>query len=112
MYAIKRGDEEGVPRLVVPGNELQSKKPFDLRDKKILKFERDKADTLALVKRRRRHRAGAHRQRLEVVKPVPARSDYSAVEGLHHAPVVREHDEAGRRRTPRTSRSTGSTSRR
>jgi hypothetical protein len=58
------------------------RKPFDLRDKSILKFDRDKVDRLELA------RDG---QRVEAVKggldwlltvPVKTRADYSAVEGL------------------------------
>lgn len=59
-----------------------NKTPFDLRDKKILKFDRDNADSLVLSK-------GAETMELtrigsdwKVVKPVPSRSDFATVEGF------------------------------
>ena len=49
MYAMKGGEKKV---FLVPAFQETSftKKPFDLRDKKILKFDRDKADTLTLVR--------------------------------------------------------------
>ncbi len=58
-----------------------NKTAFNLRDKAILKFDREKADTVEI--------AGAFpvqfaRQGMEwrIAKPVAARADYAAVEGL------------------------------
>ena len=49
IYALKN-DEKRV-FLVSSFQETSfNRKPFDLRDKKILKFDRDKADSLVLVK--------------------------------------------------------------
>jgi hypothetical protein len=84
MYAMKGGEKKV---FLVPAFQETSfaKKSFDLRDKKILKFDRDKADTLSLMRR------GTPPESLDltrsgsewkVVKPGAARSDYSTVEGL------------------------------
>jgi hypothetical protein len=81
IYALKN-DEKRV-FLVSSFQETSfNRKPFDLRDKKILKFDRDKADSLVLAKgatTMEMSRAGTD---WKVVKPVPSRSDYSAIEGF------------------------------
>jgi len=81
IYAIKN-DEKRV-FLVSSFQETSfNRKPFDLRDKKILKFDRDKADSLVLAKGAsaiEMSRAGSD---WKVVKPAASRSDYSAIEGL------------------------------
>lgn len=81
IYAQKNGEKAVF--LVSSFQETNfNRTPFDLRDKKILKFDREKADALTLVR-------GDHTMELaragsdwRVVKPVPSRSDYSAIEGL------------------------------
>ena len=74
----------GQNRVFLISSYLEStfnKKAFDLRDKAILKFDRDKADVIEI--------AGAtpmqfSRQGTEwrMAKPIAARADYAAVEGL------------------------------
>jgi hypothetical protein len=74
----------GQNRVFLISSYLEStfnKKAFDLRDKSILKFDRDKADVVEI--------AGATpmqftRQGTEwrMAKPIAARADYAAVEGL------------------------------
>src|SRR4030095_5337054 len=59
-----------------------NKKPFDLRDKKILKFDRDKADSLTMARGTESIELARSGSEWKVVKPVAARSDYSGVEGL------------------------------
>ena len=59
-----------------------NRKPFDLRDKKILKFDRDKADSLVLAKGASSIEMSRSGSEWKVVKPVPSRSDYSAIEGF------------------------------
>jgi hypothetical protein len=56
--------------------------PFQLRDKKILKFDRDKADALTLVKGATSMELARTGSDWKVVKPVASRSDFSAVEGF------------------------------
>ncbi len=81
MYAVKAGEKHVF--LVSAFQETSfNREPFDLRDKRILNFERDKADTLALVKGANAIELSRTGSDWTVVKPVPARSDYSAVEGL------------------------------
>jgi hypothetical protein len=59
------------------------KKPFDLRDKRILNFERDKVDLIEVAQRGspaiQIARAGSE---WILKSPIQARGDYSAVEGL------------------------------
>ncbi len=81
MYAIKGGDNKVF--LVSSFQETNfNRTPFDLRDKKILKFDREKADALTLV------RAGATMalarvgSEWQVSSPGTSRGDYSAIEGL------------------------------
>ena len=78
----KRDEEPGVFLIQAYLDSTFDRKPFDLRNKKILTFDRDKVDRLELVR---------GRSRVEVVKdgldwrltaPVSARADYSAIEGV------------------------------
>jgi hypothetical protein len=81
IYALKN-DEKRV-FLVSSFQETSfNRKPFDLRDKKILKFDRDKADSLVLVKGAQTIEMARANSEWKVVKPVPSRSDYSAIEGF------------------------------
>jgi hypothetical protein len=81
MYALKGGDDTVF--LVSAFQESSfNREPFALRDKKILKFDREKADTLALVKGASAMELSRTGSDWRVVKPVASRSDYSAVEGF------------------------------
>ena len=81
IYALKN-DEKRV-FLVSSFQETSfNRKPFDLRDKKILKFDRDKADSLVLAKGANSIELSRSGSEWKVVKPVPSRSDYSAIEGF------------------------------
>ena len=81
IYALKN-DEKRV-FLVSSFQETSfNRKPFDLRDKKILKFDRDKADSLVLAKGANSIEMSRAGSDWKVVKPVPSRSDYSAIEGF------------------------------
>jgi hypothetical protein len=80
VYAVKPGEKRVF--LVQAFHETSfAKKPFDLRDKRILVFERDKVDSIELAggKVVQLARAGSD---WVVKQPVQARGDYSAVEGL------------------------------
>ncbi len=81
MYAMKGGEKKV---FLVPAFQESSftKKTFDLRDKKILKFDRDKADALTLVRGAEQLDLARAGSEWKVVKPGPGRSDYSTVEGL------------------------------
>lgn len=81
MYAQKNG--ETTVFLVSSFQETNfNRTPFDLRDKKILRFERDKADGLTLTRGPDSIELSRVGSEWKVVKPTEARSDYSTVEGL------------------------------
>ena len=81
MYAMKVNEKKVF--LISSFQESNfNKKPFDLRDKKILKFERDKADSLVLARGTETLELARAGTEWNVVKPVAGRSDYSGVEGL------------------------------
>jgi hypothetical protein len=81
IYAMKDGDNSVV--LVSAFQESSfTKEPFALRDKRILKFDREKADTLSLVKGDSSMELARSGSEWKVVKPVEGRSDYSAIEGF------------------------------
>ncbi len=81
MYAMKNGDKTVF--LVSSFQETNfNRTPFDLRDKKILKFDREKADAVTLVREGRTMTLAREGSDWKVTGPVASRSDYSAIEGL------------------------------
>jgi hypothetical protein len=56
--------------------------PFELRDKSILEFERDKVDSVEVVKGTSTLQFTRSGQDWKIVKPIAARGDYGAIEGL------------------------------
>jgi hypothetical protein len=81
LYALKN-DEKRVFLISAFQETTFNRTPFDLRDKKILKFDREKADSLSLVKGANAidlTRAGSE---WKVTRPVPSRTDYSLIEGF------------------------------
>src|SRR5687767_4564608 len=81
IYAMKGGDSSVV--LVSAFQESSfNTEPFAMRDKRILKFDREKADRLALAKCANSIEMSRSGSDSKVVEPVEARSDYSAVEGF------------------------------
>jgi hypothetical protein len=81
IYAMKGGDNKVV--LVSSYQESSfTKEPFALRDKKILKFDRDKADSLTLAKGATTMELTRSDSEWKVTKPIAGRSDYSAIEGF------------------------------
>ena len=81
IYALKN-DEKRVFLISSFQETSFNRKPFDLRDKKILKFDRDKADSMVLVKSANSIEMSRSGSEWKVLKPVPSRSDYSAIEGF------------------------------
>ncbi|HYE89316.1 MAG TPA: DUF4340 domain-containing protein [Vicinamibacterales bacterium] len=81
IYALK---DDGKRVFLVSAFQETSfaKTPFDLRDKKILKFERDKADSLVLARDGNSMELSRSGSDWKIVRPAPSRSDYSAVEGF------------------------------
>ena len=59
-----------------------NKAPFDLRDKAVLKFERDKADSIEIVNGSTTIQFVKNGPEWRIVKPVAVRADYAAAEGL------------------------------
>ncbi len=55
---------------------------FDLRDKSVLKFDRNKVDSLALALPDKTIDLAKHGEDWSLTKPVEARADYGTVEGL------------------------------
>jgi hypothetical protein len=81
IYAIKGGDKKVF--LVSSFVETSfNRTPFNLRDKKILKFEREKADAVTLVREGKAMTLGREGSEWKVTAPAGSRSDYSAIEGL------------------------------
>ena len=81
IYALKNDDQRVF--LISAFQETSfNRKPFDLRDKKILKFDRDNADSLVLAKGASAIEMARSGSEWKVVKPVPSRSDYTAIEGF------------------------------
>jgi hypothetical protein len=81
VYAMKPG-EKRVFLLSSFTETTFNKKPFDLRDKRILKFERDKADMLQLTQGATVTEFARAGSDWKVTKPIAVRADYSAVEGF------------------------------
>jgi hypothetical protein len=81
IYAVKN-DEKRVFLVSAFQESTFNRKPFDLRDKKILKFDRDQADSLVLAKGANSIELARSGSEWKVVKPVASRSDYSAIEGF------------------------------
>jgi len=81
MYALKN-DEKRVFLVSAYQETSFNRTPFDLRDKKILKFDRDKADSLVLSKGTASIEMARKDSQWAITKPVPSRSDYTAIEGF------------------------------
>lgn len=81
MYALKN-DEKRVFLVSAYQETSFNRTPFDLRDKKILKFDREKADSLVLTKGADSIQMARSGSEWKVTEPVPSRSDYTAIEGF------------------------------
>ncbi len=81
LYAVKPGEKKV---FLVPAfaETTFNKKPFDLRDKSALKFERDKVDRVAIEQGATRVELVKNGSDWRVQQPVQARADFSAVESL------------------------------
>lgn len=81
LYA-KRADEKRVILISSFLDSILTKTPFDVRDKAILKFERDKADGVEVVRGATSTQFARNGTDWRIVKPATARADYAATEGL------------------------------
>lgn len=81
IYAVRPGEKKVF--LVAAYLETSfNKKPFDLRDKRILRFERDKIDALNITVGTSRFALARAGSEWTLTAPVKARGDYSAIEGI------------------------------
>ena len=81
LYA-KKPDEKRVFLIPSYHDTGLNRTPFDLRDKDVLKFERDQADGLEITHEGQpRQFARTGGTEWKIVKPVAARADYAALEG-------------------------------
>ena len=81
MYAMKNDDNRVF--LVSSFQETSfNRGSFELRDKKILKFDREKADSLVLAKGAASMELSRTGSEWKVVKPVASRSEYATIEGF------------------------------
>lgn len=81
LYAVKPGET----KVFAVSAFLEStfnKKPFDLRDKRVLKFDRDKADSLEISQVGSRLTLARKDSDWTIGQPAQARGDYGAIEGL------------------------------
>ncbi len=81
VYAVKPGTK----RVFLVSSYLETtfdKKPFDLRDKRVVKFERDKVDALVVTRGKDTIRLKREGSDWKVEQPIAGRGDYSAIEGL------------------------------
>jgi len=81
MYA-QRGGEKAVFLVPAYVEATFDKKPFDLRDKVVLKFERDTASRLELARGDVKSAFVKNGMDWMVAEPFKARADFSAIEGL------------------------------
>lgn len=81
LYAMKN-DEKRVFLVSSFQESSFNRTPFDLRDKKILKFDRDQADSLVLARGTTSLELTRTGSDWKVSRPVPSRSDFAAVEGF------------------------------
>jgi hypothetical protein len=81
VYAL-RNDEKRVVTIAEYQQASLNKSTFDLRDKSLLKFERDKVDGLDVTVDGKPIEIAKSNGDWRLVKPVAARADLSAVEGL------------------------------
>jgi uncharacterized protein DUF4340 len=73
------------PRVFLVSSFLEStfnKSPFDLRDKTILKIDREKVDRLEIETPDRTLKMAKHGADWRIASPVDARADFGAVEGI------------------------------
>lgn len=78
----KRPDENRVFLISSFLDSIFNKTPFDLRDKVVLRFERDKADGIEVVDGSTTLQFARNGTDWRIVKPVAVRADYAASEGL------------------------------
>ena len=72
-------------RVFLVGSYLENtfnRTPFDLRDKSILEFDREKIDAIEVSRDGTTYQLARSGTDWKIAKPMPARGDYGAIEGL------------------------------
>jgi Domain of unknown function (DUF4340) len=78
----KRGDDKRVFLISAAEETVLNRSTFDLRDKTLLKFDRDKVDGVEVIAGGKPLQLAKEGNDWAIAKPVKARADYSSVEGL------------------------------
>ena len=78
----KRPDESRVFLISSFLDLIFNKTPFDLRDKAVLKFDRDQAESIEVVGGSTHIQFARNGTTWRIVTPIAARADYAALEGL------------------------------
>lgn len=81
LYA-KRGDDTKVFLIPSYVEATFNKSPFDLRDKSVVKVDREKLDALEVITADRTTRFVRPAGEWQIAAPVQGRADFSAIEGL------------------------------
>jgi hypothetical protein len=81
VYAKKPG-ESRVFLVTATLNDTFNRTAFDLRDKTVLRFDRDKVDGLEIARTGITMQFARKGADWSIVKPAPMRADYAAIEGL------------------------------
>ena len=82
IYAIKPGEHQRCSCCRRSSRRTFNKRPFDLRDKRVVKFDRDKVDSLELTRGGDTIHLTRAGDTWVVDAPMKGRGDYAAVEGL------------------------------
>jgi hypothetical protein len=78
----KRNDEKKVFLIPASQESTLNKSTFDLRDKTLLKFERDKVDAIGVDAGGKTLQLAKDNSEWKITQPLQARADYGSVEGL------------------------------
>ncbi len=81
LFAIRGGDKRVITIPAFQETTLD-KKPFDLRDKTLIKFDREKVDSVDIVANGKPVDFAKQGGDWTITKPVPAKADFGSVEGL------------------------------
>jgi hypothetical protein len=81
VFAKKKGEDK-VFLVAAYQEQTFNRKPFDLRDKAVLRFERDKVDRIAIDADGKALELAKTGTDWNLTKPIKTTSDFSAVEGL------------------------------
>src|SRR4029079_5014691 len=78
----KRNDEKKVFLIPAAQESTMNRSTFDLRDKTVLAFERDKVDAVSIGAGGKTVQLTKENADWKITQPLQARADYGSVEGL------------------------------